>query len=132
MSEASAYGAACVTSAVNLFFLQFIFKGYGRALAAVTSVLLFALAILSTSSTAYAGLGFAISLIGLYLSHRGVSRGLIQDFNLPRIAVAFMCTVLLIIAVASVDPSMADYTYAMLDATLFDKTTSSSYLERMQ
>lgn len=132
MTEASAYGGACVACFVTLFFLQFAIEGRMRILAAGMSALLFVLAVLSTSSTAYAGLGFSVGVIGLFLAHRAFSRGLIQHFDLAGPAFALMCALLAFVAFLALAPGAADYASAMLDATLFEKASSSSYVERMQ
>lgn len=132
MTEASAYGGACVAGFVTLFFLQFALDGRPRILAAATSALLFGLAILSTSSTAYAGLGFSVGIIGLYLTHRAFSRGLIQHIDLAGPVFGLMIALLVFVAFLALAPGAADYASAMLDATLFEKASSASYLERMQ
>lgn len=132
MTEASAFGGACVAAFVTLFFLQFALDGRTRILAAGTSALLFVMAVLSTSSTAYAGLGFSVGLIGLYLGHRALSRGLIQRVDLVGPTLVLLCALLGFVAFLALAPGAADYASAMLDATLFEKASSSSYVERMQ
>jgi hypothetical protein len=132
MTEASAFGGACVAAFVTLFFLQFALDGRARILAAGTSALLFVMAVLSTSSTAYAGLGFSVGLIGLYLGHRALSRGLIQRVDLVGPTLVLLCALLGFVAFLALAPGAADYASAMLDATLFEKASSSSYVERMQ
>lgn len=132
MTEASAYGGACVVGSVTLFFLQFVLVDRTRIATAVTSALLLVLAILSTSSTAYAGLGFSMMLVGLYLSYRAFSRGLVQHVDLVLPVVVLMGAILAFVTFLALAPSAADYASAMLDTTLFEKAASASYLERMQ
>src|SRR5580693_50286 len=58
MTEASAYGASCVGAAASLAFLRPCFPNVLRDLIVPATILgLIAMAVLSTSSTAYVGLG---------------------------------------------------------------------------
>ena len=132
MTEASAFGGACVAGFVTLFFLQFAVDGRTRVLAAAVSAMLFVMAILSTSSTAYAGLGFSVGMIGLYLAHRALARGLIKNVDLAGPIFALICAMLALVAFLALAPGATEYASAMLDATLFEKAASSSYIERMQ
>lgn len=131
MTEASAFGPACVTASTTLLFLQYVLTGTARRAALLTSMLLILLAVLSTSSTAYVGLAFYIGSIAAYFAYKIIFSDGLLNVDVVKYIVAFVVIItassMLLLAI----PEIYAGVYAMLDAALFTKTTSDSYIERM-
>jgi O-antigen ligase len=125
-SEASAFAGA------NLVALAFTFSYWrasgSRPILALWSVLLFLL-VLSTSTTAYAGLAVLLLIFGICWLWRLLTGGLIRrDVTLLLVACAGAATVwgLLLFGDGRLDPAVR-----LIEATLLEKADSASGIERL-
>ena len=131
MPEASSYGSTCVALGSALAFLRPLYAaGFYRRLASVATIMLFGMALLSTSSSAYAGVAFFsityVANVGQRLA--GLStigcNGLVAEFC---IAIIGMVIILLILLLS---PEAFDPVQRFLDEIIFNKATSDSFAER--
>lgn len=124
-SEASAFGGA---SLACLAFAYTYWRKTGSGLAKWLSVILFALTLLSTSSTAYVGLAIismpvVFSLLRAFVSGRLVS----QDIAILSVAAV---SVLAVLAVSLHNEKSLDPVMRLVDTTITNKIDSSSGKER--
>jgi hypothetical protein len=131
MPEASAYGPSCVATAASLAFLRPCFASIFRAWMLPATILgLLTMAVLSTSSTAYLGLG----IFGVVFAANWLRRWMAPDapyksglfWEAMFIGIAGM-VVLGFIAFA---PSVLDSFYAVIDQVIFRKVDSDSFVGR--
>jgi len=131
LPEASTYGALCVTAAASLAFLRPCFEtGLRDSLVPATVLALIVMAALSTSSTAYAGLGafavaFAINWLRRCFTPHAPSR--IGLYGEAFVVIAVVVGLLLVIVLA---PGLLDPINALLDVVIFNKSQSISYIQR--
>ncbi len=129
--EASTYGALCVQFAAALALLRNLYaEGRQRILATIATIGLVLMAVLSTSSTAYAGL----SVLGLAYAANWIRRavmsspsgrsGLLSELLVGvGLIVAFL--VILIVRANMLDPLVN-----LINEVIFNKPNSSSFYER--
>ncbi len=131
MPEASSYGGVCCEAAVGLTFLRPCFHNRLRDLVVPPTILgLIAMAMLSTSSTAYVGLIifaviFAMNWLRRFLAPDALGRDALKWEGLFVFAAALALLVVVTLAPAVLDPA-----YAMIDEVIFQKSESGSYVER--
>jgi len=132
MPEASGFGPYCLVLAMNLFFLRpcFADRILRNIFAPAAAMVLFLMAALSTSSTAYLGLAaFSLVLAANWLRRALSSKALGRE-TLTLEAGAIVIGLIAIIAVLTFVPHAADPFYTMIDAMIFKKSQSASYIER--
>jgi hypothetical protein len=131
--EASAYGPICVQFAAVVVFVRDLYaKSLHRKFATVLAVGLLIMAVLSTSSTAYAGL----AILGLVYSGNWIRRaifpspvgrsGLLGEL-LVGLALSIMLLFLVIVRLDLFDPL-----FDLIDEVILRKPMSASFLERSQ
>ena len=131
MTEASAYGASCVGAAASLAFLRPCFPNVLRDLIVPATILgLIAMAVLSTSSTAYVGLGvfgvvYALNWLRRFLSPSDLARN-----GLKWEAVAAIAAFLVFLFVLALTPRLLDPVFDTVNELVFQKSQSNSYIER--
>ncbi|MCJ2121690.1 hypothetical protein [Methylobacterium sp. J-077] len=131
MPEASAFGALCVLYGATIAFCLPGWSGTTRFVAGATTLTLLILAALSTSSTAYVGLGLCFALFFLNALRRLFSaRSRRRGIKLPEIMGAFAISAGLAALLLFV-PQAIDGVREMINVVLFQKVGSASYLERM-
>jgi hypothetical protein len=131
MPEASTYGSLCVGFLSTLVFLRPSFEPPSRQVFVPLVIFgLFAVALLSTSSTAYVGLiilaaAYGLSVLRRLKSPSPASRlGLISELAFLTLA-AFV-----LLGIYILDPTMFDPFSDMVDTLVFQKTATASYIER--
>lgn len=131
MPEASSYGGICCTYLGFLAFNIGAFEpAHRRRIVPILIIGLGAMTLLSTSSTGYLGFGV---LIAVYLSRVFYGLVLIPIRSASRLRQAvYVLSALVVIAtfLAIIGPLVYQHLKPLLDAVLFQKTSSSSYLER--
>jgi hypothetical protein len=131
MSEASAFGASCVAAAATLAFLRPCFPDLSRIWIVPPTVLaLIAMAALSTSSTAYVGLGVFVALFAFNWVRRWLARDALNNGGLVWEAFFVFAAAFAILGAIVIAPDLLDPVYTMIDQTVFRKTESGSYIER--
>jgi len=131
MPEASAYGPSCVGAAASLAFLRPCFpNGLRDLIVPATTLGLIAMAVLSTSSTAYVGLGvfgvvYALSWLRRFLSPSALARN-----GLKWEAVATIAAFLVFLFVLALTPRLLDPVLDTVNDLVFQKSQSNSYIER--
>lgn len=131
MPEASSYGSGCVTAAATLTLLRPCFEPRFRQIwVPLTIIGLLLMSALSTSSSAYIGLVIFVLAFGLNwmlrsLNPRALERG---DLSIE-LAIVLGGAFMLLCAVV-LSPALLDPINAMLNAMLFQKASSESYMER--
>jgi hypothetical protein len=131
MSEASSYGSTCVTLAAALVFLRPLYAaGLPRMAATVTAVSLIVMALLSTSSSAYAGVAIFGAANILNVGRRMISASRVGRSGLGLELVAVFVSIVVILAALIVQPEVFDPLLRIVDEIIFNKATSDSYLER--
>ncbi|SEM45248.1 hypothetical protein SAMN05428989_3896 [Pseudoxanthomonas sp. GM95] len=133
MPEASSFGALCVLLLSLLYFLRGTLPvGRMRRWTPALLLVLLAMTWLSTSSSAYVGLGvlavaagaeWAWRAFGQAWNHR-ISRATRREFA--------MCVLLVVACIGGLllMPSVQASIWQLIDASIFQKSTSSSYEER--
>ena len=131
MTEASAYGAICLSTGSILIFLRpFFAKGRESLLANVTVILLLAMGLLSTSSGGYVGLGILGGVYGCNLLVRATARDR-KDASRAQTELGILFGIFLVAFGAFLfRPSLYDPVYDMVDKLVFQKSTTASYIER--
>lgn len=131
MPEASSYGSSCVAFASALAFLRPLYApGPARMVASSTAVALIGMALLSTSSSAYAGLAifsvaYAINLVRRIANFSAIGHtGLAIEFVVGLIAVVSILMALLL------QPELFDPLLRLVDEIIFNKAMSNSFVER--
>jgi hypothetical protein len=127
-SEASSYSGLCMGLATPLFFLRHAFqRPFTRnVLAPLIFALLVLMTALSTSSTGYVGLGLlgaVIALYGVWQVLKARASGW-QDLTLV------YATAAAIFAIVVLKADLLQRAAQMVDEMVFNKTESSSYIER--
>jgi hypothetical protein len=131
MPEASVFGGACCTSLAFLLFNRRIYDGWLHkwvvpSVAAGLCYMIYA----STSSGGYVGLG----VIAAVATVRFIMEMTFTQRFTPSQLRTLISTIAAVsaagIAFLFLPKSLLDHLYTILDATLFQKSTSSSYLER--
>lgn len=130
--EASVYGTYCVGAAGNLVFLRPCFEpGLLRNyLVPLTSLGLLVMAALSTSSSAYAGLGVFAVLFAANWLRRAWSADAPAREGLKWEAMMAMAAGLAVLAAVALLPHAMDPIYDMIDELVFKKSQTDSYVER--
>ncbi len=124
-SEASAFGAAGLAS---LAFAFTHWRATGSRPALILWVVLAGLLLLSTSSTAYVGLGILLVLLMAASVRTALRAGLLrQDLIVGVILSAILITV---VGITLVKPSILDPIVRLSEVTLFEKANSASGQER--
>jgi len=98
--------------------------------ATVTGVSLIVMALLSTSSSAYAGLAILGAAIILNVGRRMISVSRVSRSGLGLELVAVFASFVVILAALIVQPEVFDPLLRIVDEIIFNKATSDSYLER--
>jgi hypothetical protein len=128
MPEASAYAGVCMSFAAPIFLLRPTFRSkIMRSLIAPTVFLaLLVMIVLSTSSTGYLGLAVLFATLTIY--------GCVQFMHgnpTGKYTLGFVCLASLAgLAILTMMPSLLDRPAALINATIFQKTTSESYIGR--
>lgn len=131
MPEASSYGSACVGTMAILAFLRPCFEPFWRGtMVPLTIFGLIAMALLSTSSTAYVGLVVFGLVYGVNWMRRSGSKSAVVRSGLSTEATIAVGGLLLFMTILAFQPNILDPVYALLDQILFQKTSSDSYEER--
>lgn len=132
MTEASAYGPACVVNATLLLFLAPLFPGRReRYFAQFMGFALVLMGMVSTSSTAFVGLGVLGIVYVLNLGRRlvgGVTPG--ADVFRWELVLAFVAVIVASL-VALLAPEILVTPQTFIEELVFNKTRSSSYNDRM-
>lgn len=131
MTEASAFGSMCVLYGATLTFCLSSWSGAARLLAGATTLTLFALAALSTSSTAYLGLVLCFALIFFNAGRRLLTPGSRHRGIRPPEVILVLATAAGLAAILLFAPQAIESAREMINAVLFQKVGTSSYLERM-
>ncbi|MGQ4275068.1 hypothetical protein [Terrihabitans sp. B22-R8] len=131
MAEASSFGALAVVYAALVAFLVPGFRGRWRTFAAGLALVLFLLAVLSTSSTAYVGIILCLGLLATDWLRRLTTP--VIEYRSSSATGYFVATGLVAtgLGVLLFAPHWIDYAHRMVDLMLFEKVTSDSYFERM-
>lgn len=132
MPEASAFGASCVLSGTTIALLCPCFEGWRRRAAAATAIALLVLAAMSTASTAYIGLAATAGLLVFNWLRRLLTRRVPRPTSGEIEFIVLSLVLAVVLWLVLFDPRPLTYAADMLDLMLFQKTTSTSYLERMQ
>ena len=131
MSEASAYGGSCVAAASSLAFLRPCFPDWQRLWLVPAAIGgLIVMSYLSTSSSAYIGLGafglfFVVNWLRRYLTPWAPDREGLKWEAFIVIAAAILWLILIVLS-----PTVLDPIYEMVDTMIFKKTETSSYIGR--
>lgn len=129
--EASVYGPICVDFAAAIGLLRTLYpEGRERSIATVVAVSLVAMAVLSTSSTAYGGLAVLIFVYALNWTRRAFfSSSLGQREVVGEALVSFGAMIALLVAVLA-HASLFDPLLNLIDEVILNKPLSSSFVER--
>ncbi len=131
MPEASTYGSSCVGVLSVLLLLRTSFeRKLRRAVVPAAIIGLIAMALLSTSSTAYVGLAILGVTYVANLAWRLNSRNLLnrQGIFLEFGVLTFAATIIFIIVLTQ--SSLLDPLTDLINVIIFQKAESSSYIER--
>jgi hypothetical protein len=132
MPEASAYGPLCVSTAASLAILRPLFPKFLRGLVVPVAIAgLVAMALLSTSSVAFVGLGvfgvvYALNWLRRFLAPAPLS---FEGFRWE--ALAAIAALLIFLFMLALAPSLLDPVFERVDVVVFEKTASISYAQRM-
>jgi len=131
MPEASSYGSGCVAFAAAITFLRPLYPaGFPRTAASLTALALIGMALLSTSSSAYAGLAIFGAANALNVGRRMTGGSAIGLTGLGvELSVAFLAIIGLLLALI-LQPDAFDPLLRIIDEIIFNKATSDSFLER--
>jgi len=132
MPEASSYGSSCVAFAAALVFLRTSYPaGSSRLFTSLTAIALIAMALLSTSSSAYAGLTFFGAAYMLNLGRRMASASAAARSGLSaEVTVGFVSTIAFMFVLLAA-PETFDPLWRIIDEIIFNKAQSDSFLDRM-
>jgi hypothetical protein len=131
MPEASVYGSLCVSAAATLTFCRSLFRAGGERLAAtVTIAALLVMASLSTSSTAYVGLGVFAIVYGINLLIRIARAPYRRRKELQREIFVLASVAFLAFAILALRSDLVETAWQMIDKVIFQKTSSVSFTER--
>jgi hypothetical protein len=131
MPEASAYGGACVAAATGLAFLRPCFEPLWRDKIVPVAILgLIGMALLSTSSAAYAGLAIFGLVYSFNWARRRRSASAMVRSGLSTEAAVAIAAGLLFLVVLAFEPRILAPVYALLDQIIFQKSQSDSFEER--
>jgi len=131
LPEASAFGSACCGSLAFLVFNRGSFDGAARRwVVPIVSIGLAAMVYLSTSSSGYLG-GIALLLLmaGTFATEFIFAKQMTQT-TLTRILAAIGILLAVAVIVASLPHDLLDHLRLLFDTVLFDKSASSSFIER--
>lgn len=131
MPEASAYGSGCVVFAAALAFLRHLYPaGLSRLATSLIALALIGMALLSTSSSAYAGLVFFGMAYLLNIARRLVSSSPAGKSGISaELGVGFLSIVALLLVLIT-NPDAFDPLVKIVDEIIFNKASSDSFLER--
>jgi hypothetical protein len=131
MNEPSAFGSTCVTLAAALVFLRPLYAaGLPRVAATLTAVSLIAMALLSTSSSAYLGVAIFGAANILNVGRRMIFASAVGRSGLVPELVAVFVSIIVVLAALVFQPEFFDPLLRMVDEIIFNKAMSDSYLER--
>lgn len=131
LTEASAYGGNCVGYAASLLLLAAAFPTPGRRrLAHFIALTAIVMGLLSTSSTAYAGIAVLVAFYVARLTWRAATGHLFHDrFLFWELLIVYLFTMgATLLAMAA--PEIFTAPREFLDEIIFNKTKTTSYLER--
>ncbi|MCI0599715.1 MAG: hypothetical protein L0Y60_09360 [Beijerinckiaceae bacterium] len=132
MPEASAYGPLCVSTAASLAFLRPFFPKTARDLIVPATIAgLVAMAVLSTSSTAYVGLPVFGMVYAFYALRRMLAPSPFARAGLGWETVAGVAALLAFLFVLTLAPRLLDPAVERFEGLVFRKTETDSYAERM-
>jgi hypothetical protein len=129
--EASAFGSLCVSSAAALLLLRPLYRpGWERALATLALIGVAAMALLSTSATAYVGgavlaMVYFVNLCGRALRPRTIGRETVGVEGALLLTGAFAAIVAIAFA-----PKLVAPLFELVDKIIFQKSASLSYYQR--
>jgi len=131
MPEASSFGGACCGSLAFLLFNRAIYEGSLRKwvlplVAAGLTYMIYA----STSSGGYVGLAIIAAIAALRFVMQIAFIKRFTPVQLRMIVSAIVATCAVAVALVLLPRSVFEHMYTLLDVVLFQKSTSSSYLER--
>ncbi len=131
MPEASVYGTACVVGAARLLFLRPCFDdGKRRWIVPALIFALLALAALSTSSSAYIGLGVLALAYAANWLFRLRSPAVLHPAGLHSEAITLIVVVFALATLSFLHPGIFASLWDVIDVMVFQKTSSASYVER--
>jgi hypothetical protein len=129
--EASVYGPICVDFAAAIGLLRTLYpKGRERFLATVVAVSLVAMALLSTSSTAYGGLAVLVLAYTLNWIRRAFFSSPLGQREVVAELLVGLGAMIALLAVVLVHPSLFDPLLNLIDEIVLNKPLSSSFVER--
>jgi hypothetical protein len=131
MPEASSYGSTCVSFIAMLAFCRPLYApGWPRFTVSMTILALITMALVSTSSSAYAGLAFFGAAYLLNLGRRMFGGSATSQIGLRlELTIGFLAIVVLLF-VTITNPDVFDPLLRIVDEIIFNKASSDSYMER--
>lgn len=131
MAEASVFGATCVGYAASLAFLRPCFQRHLRDWGVPIVVIgLLTVAALSTSSTAYLGMGVFSVAFGINWLRRSFTNNFIAKAGTIAEISFIVLSILTLLSIALLSDGLLDPVYALLDKMILQKSESNSYVER--
>lgn len=129
--EASAFGALCVSAAAALLLLRPLYRpGWERLVANVALLGAAGMAILSTSTTAYAG-GAVLAVVYLIdLTRRALRPGALGRESVKLEFVLLTSAAFAAVAVIAFAPHVVAPFFDLIDKVVFQKSASMSYYQR--
>lgn len=131
--EASAYGGMCLGLLTSLYFMRgaIAARTLRDVYAPILIVMLVLMIWLAKSTSAYIGLGLALSLAGARWIQRARTRhGASERAGLRTEFIVAFGALLMLVLVMLVRPGTLDPFYAMIDRMVLSKADSTSYEER--
>ena len=131
MPEPSSYGGMAAGFCAMLLFLRPAFPTrLWRFRVPMTAWACGLLALLSLSSTAYAMMAVVLALYTLYSTHKITSDGTVIKKTLSKKFLALIGAGVLVLVVLLFDTELADLFTKMVEVLLFEKSKTTSYIER--
>ena len=131
MPEASAFGSCCVWFGAALLFLRPLYPaGLPRLMATATALSLVGMALLSTSSSAYAGLFMLGVLVIANLGRRLVAGSAVSRSGVVFELLGLFVSLIAILVVLAVEPEVFDPLVNLVNEIIFNKAMTASYYER--
>jgi hypothetical protein len=129
--EASVYGSMCVQFAGAVVLLRPLYmEGLQRNLATTVSLGLVVMAVLSTSTTAYAGLMVLGLIYAANWIRRAVSYSTLGQSGLLWELLAGVGVIIIALFLLIVRPSLFDPLLNLIDEVVFNKSVTASFYER--
>ncbi len=131
MAEASAYGGTCTAAAVGLAMLRACFpESLRNGVVPLVIAGLVVMSALSTSSTAYVGLAVFAAVFAFNWLRRALDPQALNAEGLALEAWGVIAAAFAALLVICVAPALLDPVYAVVNEVIFNKASSSSYVER--